>query len=96
MKITREVEIVRVIETYSLDGAVYKSHKEIKVAQENKLGAIIDSFDVTLTTKQKVKIFDGIVANMDALEQVLGVGIEVEDGYEPSGTVIVNILNLPV
>jgi hypothetical protein len=72
------IEIKR-IERFNLRGKEFKSLREVYIDTENHLGAIIDSFDVTLTPKQRLNILSGIVHNKTALIATLSIVFDMSD-----------------
>jgi hypothetical protein len=76
---------------YMYDGQEYPSPAYIKTHIENKIGNIIDNFDVTLTPRQKLKIHKGIVEDKELLVKLLSVELDVGD--EPLAPNLVNILD---
>lgn len=86
------MEITEII-TYKYNGKIYTSLKEVKAAVENKIGAIIDESDVTLTPKQKLNLLAAIVKNKKELSQILDVTFTIE-GESFGRDIVKNILDL--
>jgi len=85
------MEIQR-IEVYRLYGKEYRSIKDIQTDIENKIGRIIDSFDVTLTPKQRLNILAGMVKNKMEIVKLLSVEIDQSD--DPMYRNMENILDI--
>lgn len=64
---------IQPITSYKLNGTEYKSLKAIKTEIENKIGAIIDYSDVTLTAKQKLNLLAAIIKNKQELMFLLNI-----------------------
>lgn len=78
------------VEIYKYNGQTFTSLEAVKTHIENHLGVIIDSFDVTLTPSQKLKIFDGLVKNAKQVTTLLNVRYDSADDLNYSTPV--NIL----
>lgn len=78
-----EIEIVT---KYKLDGVEYASTDKLKSHVENELGALIDkmsqSMATPLTTKQRLELFAGLVANKDQLKWLLSIDLPKSDNWD--------------
>jgi len=64
---------VHEVTTYRCSGVIYKSIDDLSSDLESKMGSIIDTIDVTLTPKQKLKIFNTLIENRSTIVQVLSI-----------------------
>lgn len=87
------MEIQRV-EIFKLAGVEYSTLKEVYTKVENDIGAIIDTFDVTLTPKQKLNILSGILSNKRALSGFLNIEIDFGDGLQGDMRNLLDIADL--
>ena len=83
---------IKMVEKYIFNGVEYKDLASIATIMENKIGAVIDRADVTLTPRQKLNLLKSIVESRRQLVNALTVTIGVSDGslYAPE----VNILDV--
>lgn len=67
---------VKRVEKFEYRGGLFNTIDAIEELIENKLGAIIDKMDVTLTPKQKLNILNTIIDERDPLVELLSVALE--------------------
>jgi len=70
---------IKVKTVYTYKGDYYISLAAIKARVENQLGYVVDSFDATLTPKQKLAIFNGLVKNKDSIAELLNITVDISD-----------------
>jgi hypothetical protein len=81
-------------EYFVLHGEEFSSLRKVHTDVENRLGAVIDTFDVTLTPAQKLKIMAGMVHNKNAIKDLLSVDVDMNTNPNDIQVDLHNILDI--
>lgn len=70
---------VEVIKKYRYEGKEYFALADICKDVHNGIGAMVNSFDITLTPRQKLNIYEALIEKRKELVKLLSVEVDMDD-----------------